>query len=72
VGLPGIVHVEAHLLNDVGDVGACECQPLEGTSEAPVIRGPSAASFGLICTGVEDGLHSAIPARSIISSMYWR
>jgi hypothetical protein len=33
------VHVEAHLLNGVRDVGARECQPLEGTSEAPVIRG---------------------------------
>jgi hypothetical protein len=39
VGLPGIVHVEAHLMNGIGDVRARERQPLEGTSETPVIRG---------------------------------
>jgi hypothetical protein len=30
VGLPGIIHVEADLLDGVGDVGAGEHQVLEG------------------------------------------
>jgi hypothetical protein len=30
-----IVHVEAYLLDDVGDVGAGEHQVLEGPDEAP-------------------------------------
>jgi hypothetical protein len=37
VGLPGIVHVEADLLDGVGDVWACERQILEGPSEAPEV-----------------------------------
>jgi hypothetical protein len=55
VGLPGIVHVEAHLLNGVGDVGARECQPLEGTSEAPVIRG--ILNRRTVCCQLRTNLH---------------
>jgi hypothetical protein len=36
-GLPWIMHVEANLLDDVGDVGAGERQVLEGPSEAPEV-----------------------------------
>jgi hypothetical protein len=35
VRLPGIVHMKANLLYGVGDVGAGECQVLEGPDEAP-------------------------------------
>jgi hypothetical protein len=31
------MHVEADLLDDVGDVGAGECQVLEGPGEAPEV-----------------------------------
>jgi hypothetical protein len=37
VGFLGIVHVEADLLDDVGDVGAGERQVLEGPSKAPEV-----------------------------------
>jgi hypothetical protein len=37
VGLPWIMHVEADLLDDVGDVRAGEYQVLEGPSEAPEV-----------------------------------
>jgi hypothetical protein len=37
VGLPWIMHVEADLLNGVGDVGVGECHVLEGTGEAPEV-----------------------------------
>ena len=36
VGLLWGVHVKAHLLNDVGDVGPGECQVLESTDAVPV------------------------------------
>jgi hypothetical protein len=36
-GLPWIMHVEANLLDDVGDVGAGERQVLEGPIEAPEV-----------------------------------
>jgi hypothetical protein len=35
VGLPGVMHVEADLLDGVGDVRVGECQVLEGPSKAP-------------------------------------
>jgi hypothetical protein len=38
VGLPWIMHVEADLLDVVGDVGAGEHQVLEGPSEAPEVN----------------------------------
>jgi hypothetical protein len=31
------MHVEAHLLNGIGEVGVCECQVLEGSGEAPEV-----------------------------------
>jgi hypothetical protein len=37
VGLPEIMHVEANLLDGVGDVGAGEHQVLEGPIEAPKV-----------------------------------
>jgi hypothetical protein len=36
MGLLRGVHVEAHLLHDVGDVGPGEGQVLEGVGQAPV------------------------------------
>jgi hypothetical protein len=38
MGLPQGVHVQAHLLDDVGDVGPREGQVLERTDQAPVGR----------------------------------
>jgi hypothetical protein len=38
VGLPWGVHVQAHLLDDVGDVGSGEGHVLEGVSQALVGR----------------------------------
>jgi hypothetical protein len=37
MGLPWIMHVEADLLDDVGEVGAGERQVLEGSGEAPEV-----------------------------------
>jgi hypothetical protein len=37
VDLPGIIHVEADLLNGVGDVEVGEHQVLEGSNEAPEV-----------------------------------
>jgi hypothetical protein len=37
VGLPWIMHVEADLLDGVGDVGAGERHVLEGLGEAPEV-----------------------------------
>jgi hypothetical protein len=37
MGLPWIMHVEANLLDDVGDVGASERQVLEGPDETPEV-----------------------------------
>jgi hypothetical protein len=42
------VHVQAHLLDDVGDIGRRECEVLEHAGQAPVGRrvsdqGPSSA-----------------------------
>jgi hypothetical protein len=36
VGVSWIMHEEANLLDDVGEVGTCEGKILEGTSEASV------------------------------------
>jgi hypothetical protein len=38
MGLPWGVHMEAHLLNDVGDVGPGESEVLERAYQAPVRR----------------------------------
>jgi hypothetical protein len=37
VGFSGIMHVEADLLDVIGDVGAGECLVLEVLSEAPKV-----------------------------------
>jgi hypothetical protein len=39
VGLPRVVHVQADLLHDISDVGPCERQVLEGSSNALKLRG---------------------------------
>jgi hypothetical protein len=76
VGLPWCVHMKAHLLNDVGDVGPGEGEVLECACQAPVRRrvrdrGPSSSeSFAWVSTGVESGLQSDIPARSRMSMAY--
>jgi hypothetical protein len=38
MGLPQGVHMQAHLLDDVGDVGPGEGHVLEGSGQAPVGR----------------------------------
>jgi hypothetical protein len=43
------MHVEADLLDNVGDVGAGECQVLEGPSEAPEVSRISNRRPGLGC-----------------------
>jgi hypothetical protein len=47
VGLPWIMHVEADLLDGVGDVGAGERQVLEGPGEAPKVSQISNRRSGL-------------------------
>jgi hypothetical protein len=47
VGLPWIMHVEADLLNGVGEVGASERQVLEGSGEAPEVSQISNRRLGL-------------------------
>jgi hypothetical protein len=47
VGLPWIMHVEADLLDGVGDVRAGECQVLEGPGEAPEVSWVSNRRPGL-------------------------
>jgi hypothetical protein len=54
VGLPWIIHVEADLLNDVGDVGAGECQVLKSIGEAPEVSQISNKRLGL---GGDLGMH---------------
>jgi hypothetical protein len=39
VGLPRVVHVQVDLLHGISDVGPCECQVLEGSDNAPELRG---------------------------------
>jgi hypothetical protein len=70
VGLLGIMHVEADLLDGVDDVGAGERQVLEGPLEVSRIRtGGSDLTETLACvsTSVKTGLQSTMPARSRIS-----
>jgi hypothetical protein len=67
------MHVEANLLDCVGDVGAGERQVLEGPGEAPKVsrvsnRRPGlGGDLGLHVHCVKTGLQSTIPARSRIS-----
>jgi hypothetical protein len=39
VGLPRVVHVQADLLHGISNVGPCERQVLEGSDNAPELRG---------------------------------
>jgi hypothetical protein len=39
VGLPRVVHEQADLLHGISDVGPCERQVLEGSGNAPELRG---------------------------------
>jgi hypothetical protein len=75
VWLPRVVHVEAHLLDGVGDVGPGEYEVLHGPSKALVAdrigdRGPTAETLPCVSTRVAQGLHSATPARSRRSTVY--
>jgi len=81
VRLPRIVHMKADLLNNIHNVWAGEGQVLKSSSKTAEVcsirhRGPlsctAAATLGLVSTGVEHGLHLAIPAQSKLSSMYCR
>jgi hypothetical protein len=54
VGLPWIIHVEADVLDDVGDVGAGEHQVQEGPDEAPEV---SRISIRRLALGGDLGLH---------------
>jgi hypothetical protein len=38
VGLLRVVHVQTDLLHGISDVRPCECQVLEGSSNAPELR----------------------------------
>jgi hypothetical protein len=74
VGLQWIMHVEADLLDGVGEVGVGECQVLEGSSEAPEVprisnrRDPdSVETLACVSTRVKTGLQSTMPAPSRIS-----
>jgi hypothetical protein len=39
VGLPRVMHVQSDLLHGISDVGPCERQVLEGSGNAPELRG---------------------------------
>jgi hypothetical protein len=58
VGLPRVVNVKAHLLNNVGDVRPGEREVLEGASEPPV--GRHVADWGSVIVGV---LHLSVDRR---------
>jgi hypothetical protein len=41
VRLAGIMHEQAHLLNDIGQIGLCQSEVLEGTGKTLVLGGVS-------------------------------
>jgi hypothetical protein len=75
--LPGIMHMETDLLDDVDDVGAGELQVLEGTGEAPELSQisnnmpGSCGDLGRVSMDVETGLRSTMPVRSRTSRANW-
>jgi hypothetical protein len=75
VRLTGVVHMKADLLHSVCNIWRvnikyCRAPTRLRKSEASDTGAPSAAAtFGLVSTGVEHALHSAIPTRSRISSI---
>jgi hypothetical protein len=78
VGLSGGVHVKAHLLDDVGDVGPGESQVLKSVGEAPVDRrvGDRGAvvlrELHLSVDRRGAGFAIGHASRSRISRVYWR
>jgi hypothetical protein len=69
--------VKAHLLDGVSDVGPGEDEVLQGPSKAAVggrisDGGPAAETLPCVSTGVTQGLHSAMPASSRRSTVYYR
>jgi hypothetical protein len=75
--LPWDMHMEAHLLDGVGDVGAGEDEVLKGPEETPIAgrigqrRVAVRETLPLVSIRVVQGLQSATPARSRMSTMYW-
>jgi hypothetical protein len=59
VGLPWIMHVEADLLDGVGDVGAGERHVLEGLGEAPEVSQISNRRPGLSGSAIGGPLEKA-------------
>jgi hypothetical protein len=77
VRLSRIVHVEAYLLDDVGDVGPGEDEVLKCPDNAPVAgrigdQGPAAETLPCVFTWVAQGLHLAMPTRSRRLTVYCR
>jgi hypothetical protein len=79
VNVPRSMHIEADLLNSVGNIRPSECEVLQAparlrkseASEAESGMPAMADSLGLVSTGVVQGLHAVMPARARMSSMYW-
>jgi hypothetical protein len=77
VRFPRVVHVEAHLLDGVGDVEPGEDEVLKGPDSTPVTgrsgdRGAVAETLPCVSIGVAQGLHSAMLACSRRSTVYCR
>lgn len=70
------MHMEAHLLDGVGDVGPCQCQVLQGADHATVPpwimqeRAVVVGDLGFVSACVLTGLQLAMPARSRTSVAY--
>jgi hypothetical protein len=74
-----VVHVKAHLLDGVSDVGPGEDEVLQGPNKAAVAGrigdewgGAAEETLPCVSTRVTQGLHSAMPARSRRSTVYCR
>jgi hypothetical protein len=73
MGLTSVVHVEAHLLGHIGNVGPSEGEVLQSPSQAGVgsrvTDGAPMSEETLtgMSTDVEHGLQSLMPARSRMS-----
>jgi hypothetical protein len=71
-----VVHVKTHLLNNIGNVRARECEVLESPGETPILsrvghrRSAEAESLGNVSTGVVADLQAVMPALSRISTAY--
>jgi hypothetical protein len=77
VGLPGIMHMKANLLYDIGDIGVSECQVLEGPGETLELnqisnrRAGSGGDLGLRVHGRQDRLavHHASALKDVESEL---